>query len=173
MSKNPRHSIAGTVIYGLFILVPIAVVFLLLVKLTEILEKIAVPLGLESSFGAAIALLIAVMAALLVVGLLSWIAGAIIRRLVSFEKFEGAILNQVPGYQIVANIVKGFSDSGASYPPCFNRAARARGGSLRLCDGGAQGRQSHCLCADNAGFDRGYDLSGGARSNNPAGCWCQ
>lgn len=119
MSKNPRHSIAGTVIYGLFILVPIAVVFLLLVKLTEILEKIAVPLGLESSFGAAIALLIAVMAALLVVGLLSWIAGAIIRRLVSFEKFEGAILNQVPGYQIVANIVKGFSDSGASYPPAL------------------------------------------------------
>ena len=119
MSKKSRHSTAGTVIYGLFILVPITVVFLLLVKLTEILEKIAAPLGLESSFGAAIALLIAVIAAVLVVGLLSWIAGAMMRRLVSFQKFESTILDQIPGYQIVANVVKGFSDDGASYSPAL------------------------------------------------------
>lgn len=119
MSKKPRHSTAATVIYGLFILVPLAVVFLLLVKLTEILEKIAAPLGLESSVGAAIALVLAVIAAVLVVGLLSWIAGSMMRRLVSFQKFESTILDQIPGYQIVANVVKGFSDDGASYPPAL------------------------------------------------------
>ena len=37
----------------------------------------------------------------------------------SLSKFEGAILNQVPGYQIVANIAKGFSGSEASYPPAL------------------------------------------------------
>ena len=92
---------------------------MLLVKLTEILEKVAAPLGLESSFGAVIALLCAVIVALLVIGLFSWIVGAIMRRVVSFQKFESAILNQVPGYQIVANIAKGFSDTGASYPPAL------------------------------------------------------
>ena len=110
MKKTSNHSAAGTVIYGLFILVPVAVVFLLLVKLTEILEKIAAPLGLESNFGAAIALLIAIVIALLVVLLFSWIVGAIMRRVVSYQKFETTILNQIPGYQIIANIAKGFSD---------------------------------------------------------------
>ena len=80
MSKTSKHFSAGSVIYGLFILVPLAVVFLLLVKLTEILEKIAAPLGLESSFGAAIALLLAIIVALFVVGLVSWVVGAIMRR---------------------------------------------------------------------------------------------
>jgi uncharacterized membrane protein len=117
MKEKSGHSMVGTIIYGLFILVPAAVVFLLLVKLTEILEKIAAPLGLESNFGAAIALLLAVVVALLVVGLFSWIVGVIMRRVVSYKKFENAILNQIPGYQIISNIAKGFSDGKTSYPP--------------------------------------------------------
>ena len=119
MSKKSSHSTAGTIAYGLFILVPLAVVFLLLVKLTEILQKIAAPLGLESSFGAAIALLSAIVVALLVVGLFSWVVGTIMRRMVSFQAFEGAILNQIPGYQIVANVARGFVEGGASYSPAL------------------------------------------------------
>jgi uncharacterized membrane protein len=115
VNKTSSHSTAGTIIYGLLILVPLAVVFLLLVKLTEILEKIAAPLGLESNFGAALALVIAMVAALLVVGLFSWIVGGIMRRVVSYKKFENAVLNQIPGYQIIANIAKGFSDGEARY----------------------------------------------------------
>ena len=53
MRKQSNHSSLGTVVYGLFIIVPVAVVFLLLVKLTEIQEKVAIPFGLESSFGTA------------------------------------------------------------------------------------------------------------------------
>lgn len=49
----------------------VAIVFLLLVKLTELLQKVAVPLGMESSFGAAIALIIIAAAALAVIVLLS------------------------------------------------------------------------------------------------------
>jgi uncharacterized membrane protein len=117
MDNPARHSSAETVVYGLLIIVPVAVVFLLLVKLTEILEKLAAPLGLKSSLGAAIALCIAIVVAVFAVLSLSWIVGSIMRRVISYKKFESAILNQIPGYQIIANIAKGFSEGGTSYPP--------------------------------------------------------
>jgi len=119
MQQKSSHSMskAGTVVYGLLIIVPLGIVFLLLVKLTEILKTIAAPLGLESAFGALLALVIAIIAALAVVGLFSWIVGSLIRRVVTYDKFEGAILNKIPGYQIVANVTKGFSEGKTAYPP--------------------------------------------------------
>ena len=119
MSKTSNHSALGTVVYGLFIVVPVAVVFLLLVKLTEILEKVAIPLGLESSFGAAIALAIVIVVAILVVLLFGWIVGSVMRNVVSYEKFESTILNEIPGYQIIASIARGFSEGETSYPPAL------------------------------------------------------
>ena len=116
MNKQSQHPIIGTIIYGLLVIVPLAVVFLLLVKLTEILEKIAAPLGLESALGAALALVLVALAALLVVLLLSFIVGSLMRRAVSYETVEKKILNQIPGYTIVANIAKGFSDKSVAYP---------------------------------------------------------
>jgi len=59
MKETSNRTTLGTVAYGLVIIVPAAIVFLLLVKLTEILEKVAAPLGLESSFGAASAMEVA------------------------------------------------------------------------------------------------------------------
>jgi len=119
MQQKNSHSIsmAGTVVYGLFIIVPLGIVFLLLVKLTEILEKLTAPLGLESAFGAMVALIIAITVALAVVLLFSWIVGSIIRRVVSYDKFEGAILKKIPGYQIIATITKGFAEGKNAYPP--------------------------------------------------------
>ena len=119
MKDRINYSVLGTVVYGLIVIVPIGVVFLLLVKLTEILEKIAAPLGLESSFGAAIALIIAIVVAILFVLLVSWVVGTVMRRFVSYQKFETTILNQVPGYQIVASIAKGFVEGEVSYPPAL------------------------------------------------------
>ncbi len=116
MKERLNYSALGTVIYGLIVIVPIGIVFLLLVKLTEILEKLAAPLGLETSLGTAIALLIAVVVAVLVVLLIGWIVGAIMQRLLSYQRFESALLNQIPGYQIVANIAKGFVAGETSYP---------------------------------------------------------
>jgi len=115
MNSKPGHSTTGTVIYGLLIIVPIAILFLLLVKLTEILEKLAVPLGMESSFGAAIALVIIIIVAISGILLVSWIMGAIMRRIVSYEKFETALLNEIPGYQIVASVARGFAEGETSY----------------------------------------------------------
>ena len=119
MQQKPSRSIsmAGTVAYGLFIIVPLGIVFWLLVKLTGILEKFAAPLGLESAFGALIAFIIASTAALALVVLFSWVIGSLVRRVITYDKFEGAILNNIPGYQIVANITKGFSEGKTAYPP--------------------------------------------------------
>lgn len=119
MQQKPSRSMsmAGTAVYGLFIIVPLGIVFLLLVKLTEILKTIAAPLGLESAFGAMVALIIAITGALVMVLLFSWIVGSVIRRVVSYDKFEGAILKKIPGYQIIATITKGFSEGKNAYPP--------------------------------------------------------
>ena len=117
MKNNSKRAAIGTVVYGLLIIVPVAIIFLLLAKMTEILEKVAIPLGLESKFGAAIALVIVAVIAISLVLLLSWIVGAVARRVVSYEKFESIILNEVPGYKIVANIARGFSEGKTSYPP--------------------------------------------------------
>lgn len=116
MKERMNYSALGTVVYGLIVIVPIGIVFLLLVKLTEILEKLAAPLGLETSFGAAIALLIAVVVAVLVVVLIGWIVGALMQRILSYQRFETALLNQIPGYQIVSNIAKGFAAGETRYP---------------------------------------------------------
>jgi uncharacterized membrane protein len=119
MQQKPSRSMsmAGTAVYGLFIIVPLGIVFLLLVKLTEILKTIAAPLGLESAFGAMVALIIAITGALVMVLLFSWIVGSVIRRVVSYDKFEGAVLKKIPGYQIIATITKGFSEGKNAYPP--------------------------------------------------------
>ena len=70
MKDTANRSTLGTVVYGLLIIVPVAIIFLLLVKMTEILEKVATPLGLESNFGAAIALVIVAVIAVGTWGLL-------------------------------------------------------------------------------------------------------
>jgi uncharacterized membrane protein len=119
MKSTSKHSTLGTVIYGMFIIVPAAILFLLLVKMTEILEQITVPLGMKSSFGAAAALLIIVVVAVAVILLISWIIGAIMRRVVSFETIESTVLNEIPGYQIIATIARGFSEGETSYAPAL------------------------------------------------------
>jgi len=121
--KSSRSmSMAGTVVYGLFIIVLLGIVFLLLVKLAEILKTIAAPLGLESAFGAMVALIIVITVTLAVLLLFSWIVGSIIRRAVSYDKFEGAILKKIPGYQIIANVTKGFSEGKTAYPSVMRAA---------------------------------------------------
>ena len=119
MKDSSRYSFLGTVIYGLFIIVPIAILFLFLVQVTEILEKLAAPLGMESSLGAAIELIVIVAVALTVILLFGFIVGTIMRRIISYEKFESVLLNEIPGYQIVANIARGFTGGETSYTPAL------------------------------------------------------
>lgn len=102
-------------IYGLIALIPFAVLALLLVEVVELLRKLAAALGLESTLGAGAA----VAAGLVLVVLLCLGVGmAVGTRLGtwSFRKAEELILERIPGYELIGNILKGFARDADAYP---------------------------------------------------------
>jgi len=112
MKKQTGYSFIKNAIYGILVITPIAVIFLFLVKLVEVLEKLAVTSGLKS--GLSVIILIGIAIALVL--LFSFIVGSIVNRLMTFDQFEGKLLKQIPGYEIVSNVVKGFANEESIYP---------------------------------------------------------
>jgi len=113
MKKN-KSVFRTNVIYGVLVLVPLAVIVLLLAKIVEILEEIAEPLNLHTAAG----VIGAIILALLLVLLICFIVGAIVRTKLgswSFERFERTILKQIPGYEIISNALKGFAEKRTAY----------------------------------------------------------
>ncbi len=104
------RSIGRNTFYGLCVIVPLVVVAIVFVKLAEILDKIAKPLGLDSYLGTSLVIVFAV----LIVLLACYLVGAAVQRALSFETFEEKLLAQIPGYEIIATIVKGFGSSSNS-----------------------------------------------------------
>ena len=97
-----------TTFYGLCVIIPLVILGLVFVKLAEVLEKVAKPLGLDTYLGATLVIVIAVLVILLV----CFLIGLIVQKALSFNTFEEKVLKQVPGYEIIATIVKGFGSSG-------------------------------------------------------------
>ena len=92
------------VIYGVLVLVPLAVIVLLLAKIVEILEEIAEPLELQSAISVIGAIILAVLGVLLV----CFIVGAFVRTRLgawSFDRFERTVLKQIPGYEIISRML--------------------------------------------------------------------
>ncbi len=113
MKKN-KSVFRTNVIYGLLVLVPLAVIVLLLAKIVEILEGIAEPLNLQSATSVIGAIILAV----LLVLLLCFVVGAFVRTRLgswSLERFERTILKQIPGYEIISNALKGFAEKRTAY----------------------------------------------------------
>ena len=114
MSK-PSSVFKGNVIYGLIVLIPMAIIFLLIAKIVEILEIVAKAFGLETAFSAILAVLLAVLLFLVI----CFIVGALVRTRVgtwSFERIEKRVLSQIPGYRIIGNMLKGFADQKTAFP---------------------------------------------------------
>ena len=112
--KNNKSVFRTNVIYGLLVLVPLAVIVLLLAKIVEILENIAAPLNLQS----ATSVIGAIILALLLVLLLCFVVGAFVRTRLgswSLDRFERTILKQIPGYTIISNALKGFAEKKTAY----------------------------------------------------------
>jgi len=111
-SKNWFRTNLG---YGLVVIVPLAVLLLLLAKVVELLQKAAAAMELESALGASVAIVLAIALVLLAcVGV-----GAIVRtRLgtLSFQKVEQLLLQHLPGYELLGNILKGFAKDQSAYP---------------------------------------------------------
>ena len=112
--KKTNSVFRTNVIYGLLVLIPSAIIVLLLAKIVEILETIAKPLNLQS----ATSVVGAIILALLLVVLLCFAVGAFVRTKLgswSLERFEGTILKQIPGYEIISNALKGFAEKRTAY----------------------------------------------------------
>ena len=115
MQRKNGHPILANITYGLLVIIPVAVIFLLISRLTTFLEKIAEPLGLNKLIGAALAVAVTIVLILLV----SFLIGLIVRAIITFEKFEGLVLTRIPGYEIVSNVVKGFVNKETAYQPAL------------------------------------------------------
>ena len=112
--KKTQSVFRTNVIYGLLVLIPSAIILLLLAKIVEILETIAKPLNLQS----ATSVVGAIILALLLVLLLCFVVGAFVRTKLgswSLERFERTILKQIPGYEIISNVLKGFAEKRTAY----------------------------------------------------------
>ncbi len=114
-NNNSKSVFKTNVIYGLLVLVPSAIIFLLLAKIIEILEKTAVAFNLESTTG----LVVAIMLGLLLLLILCFVVGAFVRTQIgswSLERLERKVLKQIPGYEIISNVLKGFAEKRTAYP---------------------------------------------------------
>ena len=112
--KKVKSVFRTNVIYGVLVLVPLAVIVLLLAEIVEIIENLAEPLELQS----ATSVISAIIIALLLVLLICFIVGAIVRTRLgrwSFERFERKVLFQIPGFKIISNALKGFAEERTAY----------------------------------------------------------
>ena len=102
-------------VYGLVVIVPLAVLILLLAKVVELLQVVGEAMELESALGTGVAIALAFLLVLLVcLG-----TGAIVRTRIgswSFKKFESAVLQRIPGYELLGNVLKGFAKDKDAYP---------------------------------------------------------
>ena len=112
--KHTKSVFRTNVVYGVLVLVPLAVIVLLLAKIVEILEQIAEPLNLQSYTSVIGAVILAVALVLT----LCFAVGAFVRTRLgswSLERFERTILKQIPGYEIISNALKGFAEKKTAY----------------------------------------------------------
>lgn len=118
--KASKSNFKINLIYGLLTVVPIAGVVLLLVKMVELLELVGKQLGLESNLGTGAVVLLAMIFLLAVV----YLFGALVRTRIgswTHEKLEQKVLQQIPGYNIVSSVLKGFVETNDNYLPVMIR----------------------------------------------------
>lgn len=117
--KKSSADIKTNLIYGLIVVVPVAIFVIILVKFVEALEIIAKSIGLHSTVGASLAIILA----LIFLGLACYGLGYLIRTRIGawvFNRFEKTVLLQIPGYKIISGILKGFAaDRIESYRPAL------------------------------------------------------
>lgn len=112
--------VKNNIIYGLLVLAPLAFVVVLLAKLLEIIKDLAHALGLQTWAGVGLVLVLG----LGVLFCACFLIGSALRTKIgawSFERFEQKVLRQIPGYEIIANLLKGFAEKRTAYPAAMVR----------------------------------------------------
>ncbi len=120
--KGSAFPIRTNIIYGAIALLPVAALGFILVKLFGFLKKLSEPLSqfLSTNTYLDTALLIA----LTIFTLLAfcYLFGALVNTQIgalSFDKVEKQARNIIPGYDIIASLLRGIAGNEMSYPPAL------------------------------------------------------
>lgn len=103
-----KPNLKTKMIYGFLVIVPLAVLVVIIAELVKVLDSIAKTIGIDSMFGAGLAVALALILLLVV----CYLVGSLIHTRIgiwSFSKFENNVLSQIPGYRIIRNILSGFT----------------------------------------------------------------
>jgi len=117
---NVKASFKMNLVYGLIVLVPAAVIALLVVQVVGALGKLGQHLGLQSIWSVLLVVLLG-LAGLVVA---CYLIGAAVRTRLgawSFDKLEARVFKQIPGYQLVKNLLTGFAEKRSTYPAALVR----------------------------------------------------
>ena len=107
--KLTKSGFKINVIYGIIVAFPFAIIFIILEKLVNFLRGVATLIGLDSTFAASLAVILAVVFLLIVF----YAIGAFMHTKIgsmSFQRLEKKIFIQIPGYKIISNMLKGFTE---------------------------------------------------------------
>lgn len=118
MKPDVKALFVTNIVFGVIALVPIAIVALLVVEVFRLLGEVAKPLALESRLAAALVLIAGVAGFVVVCFLL----GSLIRTRLgatTFETVERRVLNRLPIYEPLANLLRGFARKSEGYQPAL------------------------------------------------------
>jgi len=117
---NIKTSSKMNLVYGLIVLVPVGVIALVVVQVVGALGKLGQLLGLESIWS----VLLVVLAGLAALVVVCYLIGVAVRTRLgawSFDKLESRIFKEIPGYQLVKNLLTGFAEKRSTYPAALVR----------------------------------------------------
>ena len=120
--RSPTHSIRTNIIYGAIALLPVAALIYILVKLYGFLNKLSEPLsqylGINTYLDTALLIALTIFTLLA----LCYLFGALVKTQIgalSFDKIEKQARNIIPGYEIIASLLRGIAGNEMSYPPAL------------------------------------------------------
>lgn len=122
--KSFFRAIRANILYGVIVLIPVAAFILIAWYIFGIWRSVLAPISDQFGLTTAESRLLAGALALGLLLLICLVIGAVVRtRLGSwtYEKIEATFFKHVPGYDILANLLRGFADDTDAHPPALVR----------------------------------------------------
>jgi uncharacterized membrane protein len=120
-----KPNLKTKMIYGFLVIVPLGVLIVIIAQLVKVLDIISKTIGIDSMFGAGLAVALA----LILLRVVCYMIGSLVHTRIglwSFSKFENNLLSQLPGYRIIRNIISGFTgEQVESYKPALIKTGSA------------------------------------------------
>ncbi len=114
--------IRTNILYGIVFLVPIAAFILVAYYIFGIWKGVLLPLSNQLGLSTVESRTLAVVMAVAALLIICFVIGYLIRTRFgawTFEHLEKRFFNQLPGYHIIATMLRGFADKENAYPPAL------------------------------------------------------